>query len=423
MGEDIFFRSEVLPSEDKLRLGEVLLIPPLPSGLLTKFALLVVVGIAAMLGLASYTRHVTLQGVIVPADGVVKLYAQQNGELRSLKVRGGDRVHQGQVLMAFSSERRGTLGLVVEQEIGHKLHAKLDKLREERESTLRLQSSEKQGLQQALDSQIAMRQRLTQEVALLDKRDASAETTAARFEGLRQAGYVTEQMAQEKRDEQLEQQLRLQSARRDMTASEQEIERLRLELVNAPHKQQVALDQIDREISNAELDIAQQEVGHDWVLTSPCECVVSSLDIGVGQIAAPNFPLISLLPFKGGLQAKLYAPSRALGFVTVGQRVDLKLDAFPFEKFGAVAGRVDAIAETPLTSGETSPGTHLALPQADGPQEPLYAVTVRLDEATIEADGQARTLRAGMQLNADVQLETRHLYQWLLRPLYESAHH
>jgi membrane fusion protein len=419
MNDDLIFRSEVLPSEDKLRLGSTILIPPLPTRILTILAALLIIGVAFALALVRYTRHVSVQGVIVPAQGVVKLYAQQSGELRLLKAHAGTKVRRGEVLMVFATERRGSMGTAVEQDIARKLRSKLNKLMQQRETTLAVQSSDLRGLQQALDSQIEIRRRLEQEVSLIDKRGNSAKQTAERYEDLRQSGFVTEQMAQDKRDEQLEQQLRLQSARKDIVASEQEIERLRRELESAPERQQVAIDQIDRDITTAELEVTQEEAGHEWSLTAPCDCIVSSLDIGIGQTAFPNLPLISLLPIDTRLQAKLYAPSRALGFVTVGQNVNLKLDAFPFEKFGAVPGHVESIAETPLTSSETGAETHLSLPQPEGTQEPLYCVTVTVDQADILVDGKFHQLQAGMQLNADVELETRPLYQWMIRPLYD----
>ncbi len=128
-----------------------------------------------------------------------------------------------------------------------------------------------------------------------------------------------------------------------------------------------------------------------------------------------------MVPWDTDLQATLYASSKSLGFIAVGQQVDLKLEAFPFEKFGAVEGRVESIASTPLTSNENSGGTHLGLLQVDGPQEPMYSVKVRLGRPSIDAYGRPQQLQSGMQLDAEVQLESRRLYEWMLLPLLESG--
>jgi membrane fusion protein len=418
---DDFFRHEVLPSDEKLRLGDVLLIPPLPPIILSSLAGGAVIALGLLICLGKYTRHVTLQGVIAPKEGIVKLYAPQSGRLQQLNVKEGDHVFRGQVLMVFDTERQTSQGAPVEKEIDLRQAEKLRKLRADVESTRQLQQAELSGLRMALNSQVTIRQGLERQIALLEKRDSSAQLTADRFADLRRLGYATEQTAQDKRDDQTEQQVRLQTAQHDLVAAIQEIGRLTVELSVAPARDQVALNQIEREIDETESEIAVQQTGHEWALTAPCECVVSSLDVGIGQTAVPNFPLVSMVPEEAALQATLYASSKSLGFVAVGQHVDLKLDAFPFEKFGAVEGRVESIASTPLTSSESSGGTHLGMPQVEGPQEPMYSVKVHLDRPSIDAYGHPQSLRTGMQLNADVQLESRRLYEWMLLPLLESG--
>jgi membrane fusion protein len=420
MSQDLF-RPEVVPSDHRLRLGHVLLIPPLPSRVLFSLAGAAIVSLALLACFGTYTRHVALQGVISPRHGVVKLYAPQVGRLQLLKVKEGDPVARGEVLMVFDTERQSSQGVSVDKEVDLRLAEKLQKLRTDLESTRKLQQAELTGLHLALESQRHVRDGLQHQIALLQQRGSSADITVRRFDDLRKSGYVTEQAAQDKHDEQVEQQVRLQSAQHDLTTSLQEIDRLTVELSAAPERQQVALDQIEREISGTQSDIAVQQTGHEWALTSPCDCQVSSVDIGSGQTAEPNYPLISLIPRDAALQATLYATSRSLGFIAVDQVVELKLDAFPFEKFGAVDGHVESISSTPLTTTENSVGTHLGLPQSDGPQEPMYSVKVRLDRSAIDAYCHPQPLRSGMQLNAAVQLETRRLYEWMLLPLLESG--
>jgi len=422
MSHDLF-RQEVLPSDERLRLGDVLLIPPLPPLLVGGLASAGVIALVLLLCLGKYTRHVTVQGVISPKEGVVKLYAPQSGQLQQLMVKEGDAVRRGQVLMVFETARETASGAPVEGQIDLKLAEKLQKLRTDVESTRRMQQAELAGLKMALDSQRAIREGLERQIALLEKRGSSARLTAERYDGLRQSGYVTEQAAQDKRDDQVEQQVRLQGAQHDLTSTVQEIGRLTVELSTAPARHQVALDQIEREIAETESQIAVQHTDHEWALTAPCDCIASSVDIGVGQTAAPNFPLVSMVPRDAALQATLYASSKALGFLGAGQQVDLKLDAFPFEKFGAVEGRVESISSTPLSGSESSVGTHLGLLQVEGPQEPMYSIRVRLDRPSIDAYGHPQSLRSGMQLTADVQLETRRLYEWMLLPLLEHGRH
>jgi membrane fusion protein len=55
---------------------------------------------------------------------------------------------------------------------------------------------------------------------------------------------------------------------------------------------------------------------------------------------------------------------------------------------------------------------------ANADSEPLYRITVQLSAQTVTAYGMSRALQAGMLVDADVLQEKRHLYEWVLEPLY-----
>ncbi len=116
------------------------------------------------------------------------------------------------------------------------------------------------------------------------------------------------------------------------------------------------------------------------------------------------------------LQAHLFAPSSALGFVRAQQPVHLRVAAFPFQKFGHQAGRVQQVSSAPLQAAELA-----TLPLASKPNEPLYRVTVTLEQQHVMVYGREQPLLAGMQLEADLPLERRRLVEWLFAPVLGIA--
>src|SRR2546426_283931 len=58
----------------------------------------------------------------------------------------------------------------------------------------------------------------------------------------------------------------------------------------------------------------------------------------VGQTVTPAQPIVSILPRGAALEASLYVPSRAVGFVEVGQQVLMRYQAYPYQKFGQYPG-------------------------------------------------------------------------------------
>jgi len=124
--------------------------------------------------------------------------------------------------------------------------------------------------------------------------------------------------------------------------------------------------------------------------------------------------LASLVPGDAKLQAHLYAPSSAVGFLRTAQPVLLRYDAFPYQKFGSQAGRIEQVSLAPLSAAELTGLTN-------SPREPMYRIAVTLARQDIPTGADVRPLVPGMQLEADVPIERRRLYEWLFAPVIGVA--
>jgi membrane fusion protein len=120
--------------------------------------------------------------------------------------------------------------------------------------------------------------------------------------------------------------------------------------------------------------------------------------------------LLSILPEESKLEGLLYVPSRAVGFVETGNKVLMRYQAYPYQKFGQYSGTVREIARTALQPDE--------LKLLGTPEETYYRIVVTLDAPYVMAYGKQVPLQDGMQLEADILLDTRKLYEWVLEPLY-----
>lgn len=162
------------------------------------------------------------------------------------------------------------------------------------------------------------------------------------------------------------------------------------------------------------------------VIRAPQDGVLGAVMAEPGQHVSASTVLASLMPARARLQAQLYAPAHAIGFLREDQTVLLRYRALPHQKFGHHPGQVLHVSRTPLPAGEP-PGPSLSAADtgagADAfggrldPGGPLYRVTVALGEQAVSANGQALPLAAGMRLDADVMLDRRHLIEWLFEPV------
>ncbi|WLI90246.1 HlyD family efflux transporter periplasmic adaptor subunit [Massilia sp. R2A-15] len=410
------FRAEVLDSDGKRAFGDVLLVYPVSNYFIVALATALLTALCSFAYVGKYTRHASISGVLEPSEGVVKLYAPQGGTLKTLRVQEGQQVRKGQVLLIFESEHVGADGKAIEVGLDAKLTEQLAALRQELGGTAKLHVASVATMRRDLDAAQRNRATLRSETQTQAARVKSAERMVARFKSLQKSGFMPAMQTQQKIDELMDQQMRLQGLQKQATSADADIARLTLELENSPLREQVAEAQLSRSISTTESELSKQQNNHEWSVLAPCDGAVSSLTISHHQNAAIGVPLVTVVPSNSKLQAILYAPSRALGFLKPGQAVKLKLDAFPYQKFGVAEGKVMSIADSPVRASESSAGTRLATSTETG--EPMYTVRVQLDKQLIDAYGSQQRLRPGMQLDAEVQLDTRRIYEWVLEPLY-----
>ena len=173
------------------------------------------------------------------------------------------------------------------------------------------------------------------------------------------------------------------------------------------------LQPLRSELSNIEQRIAEVGGRRAYVVRAPITGRVSLLQVNIGQPADPRRLQMEIVPADAHLQAVLFVPAGAAGFVHIGQRVRVLYDAFPYQKYGTHGGRIIEVSQTILTGADVSGPIAL--------KEPAYKIVAALDEMTIKArDQKTFPLQPDMLLRADIILEQRTIMSWLLGPLLSA---
>jgi multidrug efflux pump subunit AcrA (membrane-fusion protein) len=149
------------------------------------------------------------------------------------------------------------------------------------------------------------------------------------------------------------------------------------------------------------------------VLTAPVTGQVVAMSARVGELATNQAALVTISPEGSPLEARLLVPTRAAGMVQAGQDVRLMVDAFPFQRFGAIDGTIQEVARAVTRPGEMAAPVEF--------KEAVYAVRVRVASSSIAAYGQAHKLESGMTLKADMITDRRTFLTWLLDPLLAAG--
>lgn len=165
-------------------------------------------------------------------------------------------------------------------------------------------------------------------------------------------------------------------------------------------------------------------------LRAPMDGTVQQMrPAAVGSVVTPAQQLLSIVPGEAGMAVEAVLENRDAGFVFAGQPVELKIDAFPFTRYGLMRGKVVSIdrdAEAAPTDTSARAGGERTADSTDWVQasERLrYTVHIALeDPQSFQVDGRPAVLLPGMAVKAEIATGHRRLIDYLLSPLREIGH-
>jgi membrane fusion protein len=381
----------------------------------------VVLALVAFAATQGFARKQSVAGVLTPTAGVLRLVAPQAGVVLAASVPQGGKVRAGEAVMQLSTEQASATG-PTQEAVALSLQRRSSSLQEE----LGQQAAQARQKAEALDAKIASLgagvAQLGREIALQRERVRLVREVADRYPALVRSGAVSPVEAAEKATELIDQQSHLAALERTQTDMRSDLAQARADRAAWPLAAGRESAQLQREIQAIAQSQAETESHRESLVIAPQAGEVAAVLAQPGQAVAAGQTLATLLPAGSVLEAELYVPTRAAGHLRPGMPVWLRVDAFPYARYGQIAGRVREVAQSAVPAAEAAPAG-LATPgpagagDNDGPG--VYRVRVALD-APAAADATAAwrpLLKAGMHVQASLVAERRTLLQWALEPL------
>ena len=410
------FRSEVFQARKNRWTGQIVLARPFSLSFLTLCAAAFALILVLFAAFGSYTAKTTVQGQLLPLGGVVRVYAPDAGIITAKSVEDGAFVQAGEEIFSLSTSREDGGGSVqarlvadaelkkalIEQEIVRQKHIHADE-RAALENTVH-----------RLQGQIAQ---IRRQAAAQQKRVELAEKLLVQQRILAKEGAVSEFEKTSYENNLLELRNDLAAYKRDIEATARELGVQQGSLNSLPARQQTEISQRERSAAAYNQEILDYRARGSQSIRAPVSGYAAAVNADIGQRADTSRLLAGIVPKDARLQADLYVPSRAIGFVRAGDKVVLRYQAYPYQKFGHAQGRVTFVARTALGRQELA-GLGNVFGEAAQLNEPVYLVRVQPEKQTVRAYGKELPLQAGMVLEADILHENRKIYEWVLEPLY-----
>jgi membrane fusion protein len=407
------FRAEVLKHRSDSHFGDVSIASPMSTwlilALISAFALLLLaVGV-----FGTYRRHASARGWISTKEGVVRIRSTDAGTISAVFVEEGANAHSGDALFSVNLDTDDGSGKGAAEQSLAELDSELASVKRQQEAAtrewqLRLRDLELRS--QSLSSELRS---LDGQLALQSERMDVARAQLELLEPMAAKGFVARTDLLRSRDELLSRRQDAQNLDRQREALESSYDQITREKERAA----VESDTADAAFSERLSDVRRRRIltsrSKQVTIRSPVDGIVSAVVATIGKRTVPTADEISIVPAGAALLAVVYATSSEAGQIEAGQKAVLKLDSFPYQQYGVVHGSVASISKTSIQPDA------IDLPTVF--KEPVYRMTVLLDEISIGADGKTISLSPGMTLQAEVLLSRRQIWHALLDPLTDTA--
>ena len=183
---------------------------------------------------------------------------------------------------------------------------------------------------------------------------------------------------------------------------------------------------------NAALEIIRKSQKRLDIFTirSPIDGVIAQLNLNtIGGVVTPAQQLLTIVPDNEDLEIECVLQNKDAGFVVPNQDVEIKVDAYPFTRYGLLKGYVYSISADsdikPQPSDLNSVGTErkVDLSQGiEGSEQSLYRVKVKLLTKELNVEGKTAKLTSGMSLKAEIKTGNRTILSFLMSPVSEYIH-
>jgi hemolysin D len=169
---------------------------------------------------------------------------------------------------------------------------------------------------------------------------------------------------------------------------------------------QDALDEALKALGETSEDARRAEVHSELLkLVAPVDGTVQQLAVHtVGGVVPAAQPLMEIVPKQAQVEVEGFLENKDIGFVREGQEAQVKIDAFPYTKYGTIPAVVTHVSRDAIQ---------------DEKKGWRYSVKVTLKRATMNIDGRVVSVSPGMTSSVEIKTGTRRVIEYVLSPLME----
>lgn len=412
----MLFRKEVNEHQQNHWAGKALLLAGWPVWVVTSLTALFLIALLSFLIFSNYTRRINVSGEVITQPHSINLFSPEQGVVTNLMVETGKTVKKGQPLYQIDVSRVTQAGNVSTTTL-----SAINKQRDQIDTIItQLQNNKRttlDNLQQQLE-QYEKAHKVSQDMVASAQQGLDAmKQSMQNYGAYQRKGLINTDQLNNQRYLFYQQQTSFQSLNTQSIQESLQITNLRSELVtraadfdNQISQYGVQRNDLDRQLADAKGSL---------LITAPTDGKISSLSVTPGQMVNAGDSLAQLVPAKNSpFFLVAWLPNESVPYVKPGEEINIRYEAYPFEKYGQFPGRVESVSSAPVSEQELNSYSSAPKNPNGTVSGPYYKVIVSLDKSQLNWHGETLNLSSGMKAESTMFLEKRPLYQWMLSPYY-----
>ncbi|MFO6300008.1 HlyD family secretion protein [Rahnella selenatireducens] len=415
------FRQEAIDNQKMKWRGRALLLPGIPFWVTASLCLLFITVFLTCVIAVNYTRRVNVTGEISTYPRVANVYSGVQGVIVKEFVTEGQVIKTGTPIYQIDVSKSTRSGVVSDNQ-RRDIDDQLERITQ---IISRLDSSKKDTVEMLEKQKAQYTVAFQRSTDILRRAEEGLRIMKENMENYRQ--YQTKGLINK---DQLTNQVALYYQQQNnllgltgqneqnslqITALESQIHTQASEFDNQIYQMELQRYELQKELLNI-------DAGGTIIVRALVDGRVDSLSVTIGQMVNVGDSLLQVIPpCIDHYSLVLWVPNDAIPYISPGDRVNIRYEAFPSQKFGQFAGTVSVISKAPASPQEML--TYQGAPKpALTSAVPYYKVIVRPEKQTIMYNGKRLSLENGMKAESTLFLEKRKIYQWMLSPFYDMKH-
>ncbi len=413
--------------------------PPSPLGRLISGCIALLFTIAVVWAFVGKIDIVTTaQGKIIPSDRIKVIQPLEIGTVRSILVKEGQAVSQGDVLIELDATNANADHESVDKEL---LNAQLEQVRAAAlisasetgmkssvaprwpeaasveviatyQKLLNSQLHEQRSRLGSLENDIQGKQaELSATQAVVDKLDATLPLITERVDSLKEL--LAEELVA--RDIFIEVEVSRIETQQDLLSSREQLKGIRAAIRQIKFQREAAeaefmnaalaqLTEAKRRVAGLEQELIKaSQRSRLQQLTAPVSGVVQQLAVHtVGGVVTPAQALMVVVPQEYNIEVEAMIANKDIGFVFAGQAAEVKVEAFPFTKYGLIDAQLSSVSMDAV---------------ADEKLGLIYTARVLLKDNVIQVGAKMVSLSPGMAVTVEIKTGKRRLIEYIFSPM------